>query len=195
MRRIVIAAVGRDQTVKQSNRKDDGQGHTMAHTRNLTLIGAIVIAGLWSSAGAMAQSYQASPYPYVTLPPAGDVGDAPYIGGRRSRTVTTQYYVYPAPAAPTYRPRSHKSSAVIDLQPARSHKSSAVIDVQSKRRTKPYAQETQETQEPAEPPTASVAPRDHGKGANNRVIRAEAEVHILGPDKMEIRLLRKSKER
>ena len=181
----------------------------MTPMRILTLIGAVA-AGLWSGAGAMAQSYQATPYPYVvTTPSTGELGGSPFIGGRRSRTVTTQYYVYPAPTAstPAYRPRRHKTAAIVDVAPPRRHKSSAVgnvdsarrdrspavVDLQSPRRAKPYAQETQtqETQEPEEPPTAAVTPGD-GKKAKDRVIRAEAEVHILGPDKMEIRLLRKA---
>ncbi len=160
--------------------------------RILSVVTAAAGAAIVSVSGAAAQTYvqpdaldpyAPPPASYTYAVPAPQAGRAyPYVGGQPA----PYYYAYPRAPRGGAKVLHRPANEIVDERPLpRRHKQVETIVVD----------------QPVKPPSAAKsvsppkAPARHadvtGTTGAGRVIRAEAEVTILGPDRMSIRLIRK----
>lgn len=152
--------------------------------RVLTAIAAAMTFSLVSIASAQAQGYAqpdpldpyAQPQQSYTYAPAPQGGRAyPYVGVRQP---APSYYAYPRAPQATPKIVHRPPSEVVEREPMRVKRKQAVAKIEP-------APKPERTTKHVEV-TGSTIPAEKG-----RVIRAEAEVTIIGPDRMSIRLFRR----
>jgi len=141
----------------------------MSPLRYLTLF--VIAAGLLPAAGAQAQPYgatrQPAPlYPYAVQNSYGVQYRSSVADQRNAVEAAPKPYVNQQPAAARAYPYVGRRHAVEDAPVRSRRKPAAIADADGKRRVG----------------------RDDNK---KRVIKADAEITILGPDRMSIRLFRK----
>jgi len=181
---------------------------------------AALAAAISASASVQAQTYGAPAsqqpplYPYAVAsqqPYAVEVAPNTYVIQRpqaaRNRPYVTcvncgraTAYAAPAPSAPVFdrTPRPSDPALIEELR-RHTEGNTTVIDTKKIVREKPIVHET--TRVVDDPPRVIVrkhivedAPQNAEGAKEPRVIQADAEITILGPDRMSIRLLRKRGE-
>jgi len=151
-----------------------------SHLRQLGVI-AVIVAGVLPMTAAQAQYYggpaQPAPlYPYAVQHPHAVQRDRPYIVQQTPNT-----YVIQRPSYTRAYPYVRSRSAYIPGDRARIVERHHMVEDEPmrSRRTRAIVEERE---------TGKRTSRDDNK---KRVIQADAEVTILGPDRMNIRLFRK----
>ncbi len=169
-----------------------------SHSRHLALF-AVIAAGLLPAVGAQAQYYsvEVAPNTYVTQRPAA-ARAYPYVGRRHGHAASEQK----APALD----RSHKKTdrALIEEMRKRAPVKRTIINTKKIVHDAPVVVETRRVIErrhvvedaPVRSRRKPAAIADSKKRAGRddnkkRVIEADAEITIFGPDRMSIRLFRK----
>ena len=166
----------------------------MIHQPRQLALFAVIAAGLLPAAGAQAQSYGTTPRP-APLYPYAVQGHQPY-----AVEVAPNTYVIHRPAAPRANPYVGRRGGHAALDRPRKKADRALIEELRKRaviNTRKIVHDAPvvETQRVVER-RHLVEDRNNKKRAGlddgkKRVIQADAEITIIGPDRMNIRLFRK----